>query len=193
MGLADVKEEILAEARATASSLLDDARQQVKQIQKEADKDITTFRREAEAKQRRSLEALQRKLSARAKFDGQRMIMESKQMLLHKVILRVKQKIQGLPHEEQKAFLQGLLSKAKKEMEVSRVLLREEDRELLKGIPGNSITITGGLIAENNDGSLRMNYSLDGLLEAAQQEFFVELSNILFQSKEVPHASSAKR
>ena len=180
MGLDNVKEEIIAEAEEKAAALFKEAKSEVQSIQDAAKHEISVYKKDADARQKQMVETMSRKMLAQARFDAQRLLMNSKKEMTEEVISDVQRKLSNLGKTEKKDFLQGLLRQAQREMSVARVSVNKNDISLINGVAAFPADISGVLIAVNKEGTISIDLSVDALLEAAQQELLVELSGVLF-------------
>ncbi|MEK6876839.1 MAG: V-type ATP synthase subunit E family protein, partial [Nanoarchaeota archaeon] len=62
----------------------------------------------------------------------------------------------------------------------AKVYCNKNDAKLVKGFKAESSDITGGLIAENADGTVRVDYSFDTMLQNVKENELQKISKILF-------------
>jgi vacuolar-type H+-ATPase subunit E/Vma4 len=180
MSLQNVKEEIVSQASQEAEKVLDQARQDASEVSQKAKLEVSDYKKQAEENFAKMQEATERKMLAAARFDAQRLIMNSKKELVDEVIENVKKNLANLTKTDRKKFLQGLLVKAKKEIDVSVVRVNKNDTSLITGVKTSNTNISGGLIAENKEGTISVDLSVEELLETAKSDLVVELSGVLF-------------
>ncbi|MBI2665027.1 hypothetical protein HYX12_00205 [Candidatus Woesearchaeota archaeon] len=180
MGLEHVKEEVLTGARSKASEIMENAQHQVTDIQQKAKGEINAYRKEAESNHQHLVAGMERKILAQARFDAQRMQMNAKKEAINAVLLKAKDDIAALPKREKQTFLKHLLAKAKIEIDVDKIFLNNEDLGLLSGVDVGVAKISGGIIAQNKDGTITVDLSVDELLDVVKNEKMVELSEALF-------------
>ena len=180
MGLDNVKEEIITEAEEKASALLKEAKSEVQKIRDTAKEEISQYRTEMEAHQKHIFETLSRKMLAQARFDAQRLLMNSRKECITEIVEAVQEKLLTLGKAEKKAFLQNLLARAQEEMTVARVHVNKQDISLVSTVSVFPGEISGGLIAMDKEGKISIDFSSDALLKEAHQELLVELSEVLF-------------
>ncbi|MFC1754733.1 V-type ATP synthase subunit E family protein, partial [Thermoproteota archaeon] len=76
-----------------------------------------------------------------------------------------------------------LVDQAKKEIEVEYVYANRNDQKIIDRIPGVKFRegdFSGGIIAENKDGSIRVDYSFEELLDSIEKENMQEIAAKLF-------------
>lgn len=180
MSLDNVKKEILAQAEKRAEEIVSQAKEQVKQISSEAEQELTEYQKKATAQNKKLLERTERKMLASARFDAQRLVMNTKKEAVEQVINNVNHQFKKLSEKERKDFLQNLLTKAKTEIDVTTISISPADKNLLSNVETNVVDIDGGLIAHNVDDTISINLSVEELLENVHNEMLVEISTTLF-------------
>ena len=183
MSLDNVKKEILAQAEKRAEEIVSQAKEQVKQISSEAEQELTEYQKKATAQNKKLLERTERKMLASARFDAQRLVMNTKKEAIETILNNVNDQIKKLSEKERKDFLQNLLAKAKTEIDVTTVSVSPADKKLVSGIDTDVIDINGGLIAHNIDDTISINLSVEELLENVRNEMLVEISASLFDTQ----------
>lgn len=83
--------------------------------------------------------------------------------------------------KKREAYINNLLEKAKNDIEVAKVYCNKNDASMVKGFKAESAGIIGGIIAENNDGTVRVDYSFDALLQAIKENELQNINQILFE------------
>ncbi|MFH1275497.1 MAG: V-type ATP synthase subunit E family protein [Candidatus Woesearchaeota archaeon] len=180
MTLENVKQEIIDQAEQEAKSIIEEAEKEAKQMDDKATLEIEEFKTDARKRNESLLEAMERKMLAQARFDAQRLQMNSKKEMIEEVINNTRAKLSTLNKTEKQKFLKKLLIKAKGEIDVAKVFANKNDLSLISGVKTESYNISGGLIAQNQDGTISTNLSVEELLESASNEMLVEISGVLF-------------
>ena len=91
-----------------------------------------------------------------------------------------KQFSEKMSEEEIREFLNGLLEKANQKIKVHKVLCSESDIELIDFPNKEKADIAGGIIAENKDGTVRLDFSLETLLTDIKQSYLDKVTRKLF-------------
>ena len=181
MGLEAVKEEIIMNARKQEEALLAEARQKAAEIIKDAEKEIEMFREKSEAETKRLMEIIKKQELASAKLESKKMLLEAKKQLIGQVFAEAQKKIDALDAKKREAYLKKLLEKAKNDIEVAKVYCNKKDAKLLKGVDVEAVDMIGGLIAENKDGTVRVDYSFESMLQSIKESELQSISKILFE------------
>lgn len=181
MGMEEVKSDILSQAEIEAKKILEAAESEAKDIKNSAREEVQQYKIDAESHSSVLFERTRRKMLAAAQFDAQRKILNTKQEAIDNVLKSVRNSIVTMKDSERKKFLSMLLLSAKKEITVAKVYANKKDLKAFSGVTVTSTDIDAGLIAENKDGSISVDLSIDTLLEHARNEHLIELSEALFQ------------
>ncbi|MBI2112936.1 hypothetical protein HYT52_05340 [Candidatus Woesearchaeota archaeon] len=185
MGLENVKQEILDQAQEKAEQLLEQAGKDAREIKSKASAEIAEYLEQAKLSYEKLVEAMEKKALAQARFDAQRLMMNAKKESVEEVLREVHKAIIHLNKTDKQKFLKQLLATAEEEVDVEKVFAAKEDMSLLSGVHSGvkveAKDIYGGLIAQNKDGTISIDLSVDELLESAKNEMLVEISGVLFE------------
>ena len=191
MGLEAVVGEIRAKGQKEAEKIRDETRGQVRQIldasQEKVEK-IKTAVEESVEKQVRHLES--QELSA-ANLVVKRERLNAQKALLDEVYRKTLESLKGLPDSFHREALRSLLSKASKEIPDGIVHCNARDMQALKQIvagepefkrytAGMVKDIEGGVIIENRDGTLQIDFSYRTFLNQVWETGLKDASDILF-------------
>ena len=75
--------------------------------------------------------------------------------------------LKGLKSAKRKSHINKLLKIVSKQMDIARVYCNKKDESLINGFEVVKSEVVGGIIAENSDGDIQVDYSYDALLEEA--------------------------
>ena len=180
MGLEAVKDEIIANARKQEEALIAEAKKEALSIMKEAESKVAAFREKTEAETKKLVEIINRQETASAELESKKSVLEAKKETVENVFEEARKRVGKLSGKQKEEYMNRLLEKAKKDIEVARVYCSKNDAKLVKEFKAEHSDITGGLIAENADGTVRVNYSFDTMLENIKENELQEISKILF-------------
>lgn len=180
MGLETVKEEILNSAMEQSSSIIADARKEASRLMKEAEKKVEEMKEKSETETKRTIEIIKRQELANAELENKKMLLEAKKEIIENVFSGAMEKLETLDDKKREAILKRLLEKAKGEIEIACIYCNIKDAKFLKGLNAEPIEITGGLIAENKENTIRIDYSFDTMLQAVKESELQNISKILF-------------
>ena len=181
MTLDKVTQEVRVDAQQRASQILATAEEEASTISQKADEEITSFREQQQERYAKMHAQQERQLLVAARTDAQRVLLNAKKDVIDTVMERVTKAFQTLAKKERQELLEGLLTHAKKEIKVATVFVNKKDKDLLKGATVKTAEIAGGLIAQNKEGTVSVNLSIESLLEQVRHDALVELSEVLFQ------------
>lgn len=179
MGLSEVKHEILAEAQRKAEAQQHEAQQQFKNSVAKALEDYEQKLVQEKSAFGISLEQLEKQEIASAMLEARKNLYETKKQLLQEVYDSAYATLTSLPAAERKILLQRLLEKAKSQLIVSTIFLNSHDKNLISD-QNSAADIIGGLIAENKEGTIRIDYSLEALFMIIKEKTMADVAKILF-------------
>lgn len=180
MGLEAVKEEILNSAKERANSIIADARKEANRILKEAEKKIEAIREKTDLETKKIMDAIKRQELSSAEFENKKMLLEAKKQVIDAVFAEVRGKLENLDDKRRESYTKKLLEKVKSDIEAEHVYCSKKDAKFIKGHKVEPVDITGGLIAENKDKTIRVDYSFETLLQSIKDSELQGISKILF-------------
>ena len=180
MGLEEVKEEIIRHAKEQETALVAEARKEASKITKEAEKKIEEIKEKSEAEIKKMTDILKRQELASAELENKKMLLEAKKQIIEDVFIEAKKKLENLDDKKREAHMKKLLEKTKNDIQVEYVYSNKKDSKFLKGVTTGNINIIGGLIAENKEKTVRVDYSFETLLQNIKESELQNISKILF-------------
>lgn len=178
MGIDKVKATIIEEAEREAQKIMQEGEKEGEVIIKNAEEKIKEYREKAEEETSRMLEQLEKREIARAEFDVKKSKLDKKKKIIDRVFEQVKERIDKASSEKRKAWTKDLLSKAKKEIDVKYVYGNK--RDAIRGIEFKEIKILGGIIAENKDRTVSVDFRFEEILDEIREKNLQEIAKILF-------------
>lgn len=177
-----VKKEILEEAKQEAQRFIKGAKQEARAILKEAELKAKAEEERLDKELQGMLEALEKRELASGKFLARKKILVRKKAIIDSFFAHCMDAVGALPKKVREQHIRMLLSHAKKHFPVSRVYTAERDRLSLPGVKhGVSADISGGMVAENADGTRRIDYTYKTLLEHLRTHDLGEIAGTLFE------------
>lgn len=180
MGLEEVKEEIIRNAKEQESAMLAEARKEASRILKEAEKKIAELREKAEADAKKAIESAKRQALSSANMEGKKMILEAKKQAIENVFAEAKKNIEALDDKKREAYIKNLVERAAKEIDIGKVYCSKKDMKFLKGFSAEPCDMIGGLIAENKEGTVRIDISFEAMLETIKESEMHTINKLLF-------------
>ena len=180
MGLEAVKEEIIRNAKEQESALLAEARKEALRVMKEAESKIDETKQKSEAATKKSMEAAKKQALASAEMESKKILLEMKKQIIEKAFDEVKKSLESADEKKREAYIKSLFEKAKKELDVAYVYCNRKDTKFLKNVKTGEIDILGGIITENHERTIRVDYNFETLLEFIKDSEMQSISKILF-------------
>lgn len=180
MGLEAVKEEIISSAKEQSNSVIAEARKEASRMMKDAEKRIEELKEKSEEETRKAGDLIKKKNIAEAELEIKKVVLDAKKQAIEKVFDETSKKLESLNEEKREAIIRKLLEKAGKEIEMSHVYCSKKDAKFVKGIKMESAGIIGGIIAENNEKTIRVDYSFETMLDSIKEREMQHISRILF-------------
>lgn len=180
MGLEAVKEEIIRNAKESYSALIAEGRKEANRITREAEKKIEEMKEKSEEEVKKATDMIKRQQLAAAELESKKMTLDAKKQAIEKVFEESKAKLEALDEKKRETIIKKLLEKASKEIEVSHVYCNKKDAKFIKGIRTENIQIVGGIIAENKEKTIRVDYSFETMLDSIREKELQHMSKILF-------------
>ncbi len=197
MSLENILSEILKEGEEEKLNIIRDAREKADNILAKAKREIEEYKESEEEKIKKESQAVKERIITAFELEREKELLKTKKELLDGVFQGVLEKIVSLPKEEYLAFLAGLileyaqtgrellyLSDRDKNL-VDKAFLDDVNKKLKeKGKAGNvklaeeSVPISGGVILGAE--KIRINASLELILEDAREKWEKEVGQILF-------------
>ena len=159
------------EADAEASLILEDARQSAKKIVGErlakAEDDIRKMR--------------QQEISS-ANLEVKRTLLNARKELLEEVYAQAEKSIAAFSPEKNEELLKSIIEK--NEAGGKRIYSNASSEEIVKKLSSleyaGNIDCLGGVVIENEDGTVRLDYTYDVILKSVSEQLLKQTSDILF-------------
>ena len=185
MGLDEVKKDIIDEAEAQVKEILLKASKEADNIIKEADANAEKLSKQDHAQMMKDLIAYEKREMALANLDARKMLFENKKERIKEIINEAKKQITDMPNMKKKTLFQSLLEKVRKEIDIAYVYCNKQEAGILKDLLKDKeklelIDINGGIIVENSEKTVRIDYSYDAVLREIHEEKLQEIAGILF-------------
>lgn len=195
MNAEQVVEKILAEAKAEAEQIINDAKGKIDEQGTQLDVQIAEYdTRSAQLAQEAAEDKLQRMLAG-ARMDNAKQTLAAKVAILDSVFENAKTAVRKLPDDQYLSLMTGLIKQAvetgdeeviigKDEKRIDDNFISKVNQTLGSGFKGNlrlsaeRADITGGFILSR--GKVQVNASTDVLIESLRESMEIELSQELF-------------
>ena len=180
MGLEAVKEEVIRNAKNQEQSLIAEARSESGKIAKGTEKKIEQLKEESSIETKKMVDVMKKQELASAELENKKMLLEAKKEIIEKVFIEVLKRLDDLDFKKRETYMNNLLEKAKNDIEVANIYCNKKDIKLLKDFKAEAIGIVGGLIAENKDKTIRVDYSFNTMLQSIKENELQSINKILF-------------
>ena len=185
MGLEIVKEEILSSAKSQATALIAEARKEANKIMKEAEKKIEEMKEKSEAETKRILDTIKRQELTSAELENKKILLESKKQVIEGIFGEAKKRLEKLDDKKREEYIKKLFEKIRSDIEPEHIYCSKKDIKFLKEfnvepIHIEPINISGGLMAENKEKTIRVDYGFETILEDIKEKELQSINKILF-------------
>jgi vacuolar-type H+-ATPase subunit E/Vma4 len=180
MSLEDVKGDILRKAKSQSDAILKDAHTEEERILAKAKDAAAELKIEKTASIKQEVEQMKKKAGAAAELEKRKAILTERKNLIDETFDRANDLLTKIPQDEMKKKLSALVKKAGNEIDIGIIHCNKRDAGIISGKSKTS-TISGGIIAESEDGNVSVDYCFESLLEEIKDKHTEEVSNILFK------------
>jgi len=180
MGLEKVKDEIVEKAKEQASLAVSQAKSKAGHTLREAEKKIEEYRNASLEDAKNVMVDIKRQEIARAELEAKKMFLQSKKEIIDEVMENAKKELLKSKEREMSDLISSLLNKAKNDIEIEYVYCNKMDSKFIKGCNVKEAEISGGLIAENKEQTIRVDYSFDTLFQSMRENKLQEIAQELF-------------
>lgn len=185
MGLKEVKDEILSKTHREAEAILAEARKEADHVKQEAEAKAREYREKADESTKRLLETMEKRELAQVEFEARKAALDKKKEIIEHVMDAVKKRLVDLPQKKREEYLQSLIKKARKEIDVAVVFAHPDDKRTVLSLKDVEFkpkeTMLGGIIGQTADGKVSVDDSYEELLASIQEKSLQELGKILFR------------
>jgi V/A-type H+-transporting ATPase subunit E len=180
MGLEVVVKDVLARGEAEATRIKQEGMDEANAMIAGAE---NTARQIIDEKRRQAVELTERRRNreiSSANLEVKRAILNAKKELLDKVYEEALRVLASLPESERETIIKKLLES---QTESTRVFSNTNDESLVKRISrleyGGTIPCSGGIMLENEDGTVIRDLTFDTLLKSVREKSLKQLREIL--------------
>ncbi|MBI2575046.1 hypothetical protein HYV82_04120 [Candidatus Woesearchaeota archaeon] len=183
MGMEKVREEVLAKAKRQAAQIVAEANRESDAIMKSAEEKADENRKKALQEAERQMAEARTRETAAAELEAAKMMLDAKKKIIEEVFEEAKSRVAKTPAPERRRHIKTLIEKAKQQIDIDRVLCAEKDINSVEGYKSQPTAITGGIIIENKEGTVRVDCSYEALMEKAKEKALKDVANTLFKSQ----------
>lgn len=160
---------VIEEGKNTASKVIADTKQDMAQQKTKFDEETKAF-----------VEEMEKRAVTDARFEVRKRLLEKKKQILAQVFDEVRKELIRMPDSTREKWIKSILEKVKNELDVKYVYASSRDVKFIPEYNPQEAAIIGGVIVENSDKSMRIDYSFDSLLDDIKGQTLQEVAKILF-------------
>ncbi|PIY60608.1 hypothetical protein COY95_00895 [Candidatus Woesearchaeota archaeon CG_4_10_14_0_8_um_filter_47_5] len=184
MGFKEVKEDIVQRTKKDIKQILDEGKREAQQFKKQRDERIRAYEKKAEEETTRAIERYRIRKLAAAASEKKRLVLRRKKEFIDHVFEDVNETLGKSSPKTRGQHLKTLLAIAGKKMVVAYVRCAPLDATHMNG--QDSITVIptemlGGLIAEDDAQTERIDLRYESLLENVRKEALGDIVASLFK------------
>lgn len=187
MPLENVINEIISQAEKQKQEIIDQAKQEAEKIIGEATNKGKEQAKHFEEETKKIIAETKRMEISASNIHLHKMFLEAKKNILDEIFNQVIEKLSRLDSSKRRDLIHELVEKAKDELPDAKfVYCNDRDKEIASGIKSlkfkGVIDCLGGVVVENTDETIRVNYTFNVLLQTAKEMYINEISKRIFQS-----------
>jgi V/A-type H+/Na+-transporting ATPase subunit E len=184
MALDGVVRDIVESARREADALIQSAEEERRSTLGTADEKIAKMRRAKERELEEALKRLRRQEISSAELEAKKIVLKKKKEIFDLTFEQTLRELTAMPSTDKKRIYWKSIDSARKVLPTPRVYCPRGEGELLTGVAGLSEVVEedmgAGLILENADGSMRLDYRFRTILESIWEQELKQISVLLF-------------
>jgi V/A-type H+-transporting ATPase subunit E len=185
MALDKVANDILDNARKEADQRVQEAEKERARILQEADQKVDRMRKAEEKELQDSLMRMQRQELSSAELEAKKIVLNKRKDVLNRTFDEMLKELSAMDPKEKSHLYKKILADGKKVIHKPKVFIPKGEADLLVGLRGceslTEIEMGSGLILENDDGSVRLDYRFKTILESIWDKEMKSISNTLFE------------
>lgn len=185
MALDKVANDILDNARKEADQRVQEAEKERAKILQESDQRIDKMRKAEEKELQDGLMRMRRQELSSAELEAKKIVLNKRKDILNRAFEEMLKELSAMDHKEKSALYKKIVADGKKVIHRPKVFIPKGEADLLAGLRGcESLTETdmgSGLILENEDGTVRLDYRFKTILESIWDRDMKSISNVLFE------------
>ena len=171
MGLEQIEKEIVEIKNKEASKMIEEANTKALEIKEETENKIAEEDKRSEDETEKLLDQIKQSFEAIAKFEIKRTELSSKKEIIEQVFEKTIEKINSLDDKTAEKLTKILLDDAKNEIDVKTIYCNEKTKKIIpKEFKVKTEEMIGGIIAENSDGTIRVDNRFETILEEVRRD-----------------------
>jgi V/A-type H+-transporting ATPase subunit E len=185
MAMEEVAKDILDKASKEADLRIQAAENERAKILQEADLKIENMRKAEEKELQDNLARMRRQEVSSAELEAKKIVLNKRKEILNKTFEETLSELTNMSPHDKSALYKKILTDEKKTIHRPKVFCPKGEADLLAGLRGceclTEMDMSPGLILENEDGSVRLDYRFKTILETIWDRELKTVSNMLFE------------
>ena len=178
MGLEDVKNEIIEDAKQEKRQLLEEAEEKEKQIISEGESKAEEIRNEAEEEIEEEKESIKKRTESNANMEAKKIRLETKQNQIQETFEEFRERLNDLSDDEKRDFVENAIDNAG--FEVGKIQGSESFKHIVNDYEFEEME-EAGIVLISSNGERRVNYRYDKILEDFKQDYRKKVAEKLFR------------
>ncbi len=183
MGLETVIKDIMDAAQAEVSRINAEADAEVSRILEEANDKAKKIKGERLARAEDDIKRLRQQETSSANLEVKRAMLNARKEVLDKVYEKAVESIVSMPSAKKEELLKAIIEQ--NENNGTKIYSNKDSEDFVKSSTSleyaGNIDCIGGVIIENEDGSVRLDYTYDIILKNINEQSLKQTSDILFR------------
>lgn len=181
MGLEELRQEILSKAKEQADNIIKSAELSAKNIVNEVKREIGQYKTLQNNENKKKIESKEHIITASANATSKYILMQKKKEIIDGIFEEAKNQL--TKQRKNKGYIEKLIRKAEKEIEIKLIYCNKADINEIRKYPTKESDITAGIIAENEDGTVKVDFGFDTISEDIKAKTLGEVAKVLFNEK----------
>lgn len=182
MGLETVVKDILDVAQNESSKINMEADVEVSRIIDEARQTAKKIMGETLSKAEDDIKKMRQQETSSSNLEVKRAILNARKEVLENVYMKSLETIAELPPSKNEELLKAIIEK--QQINGNKIYSNKDSEEIVKKLStleyAGNIDCIGGVVIENEDGTIRLDYTYDLILKNMNERSLKQLSDILF-------------
>jgi V/A-type H+/Na+-transporting ATPase subunit E len=182
LGFTQLKKELIDKSENEAEKIIEEAKAKVLASEREAQAEEKALQIKADEDIKNLQDMLEKREIASASLEAKKMGLMAKKELVEKAFEKaVKEIDKRLNEKERKALIEKLLKKAEAEIKIAKVYCNSKDSKFIKGYPTTESKMLGGIIVEDKEGTVIVDYSFETMIEEIKESELTRITEIIFK------------
>ncbi|MDK2892714.1 V-type ATP synthase subunit E [Methanohalophilus sp.] len=182
MGLETVINDIMEVAQAEVAKMDAEAETEVSRILEDAKEEAKRIKGNILAKTENDIEKMRNQAISSANLEVKRRMLNARKELLEKVYSKAADSIASLTPSKNEELLKAIIDQYQENG--TKIYSNKDSEELVKKLStleyAGNINCIGGVVIENDDGTVRFDYTYDSILNDVNERSLKQISDILF-------------